>query len=279
MKKLISISIVLMSILLLMFSSVVAAESPSSNQIPAGYFKGAYVDYKTYTNFSFLPNGTYPDWAFPIEYENYTINSINESAYSVNFIFTDINNYNITPIKYIAKGNETISLPNISVVNLTYTSNFTINTSGLNGVMGGAIIAPTPPFLNIPSLTFLNSGYNSGKEVNNTTVYSNQQYTGPLGSFKVDIVKNLGAPPKGSNSSEYINQTWVYDSYTGILVNYTYTNYGEVSLNVSIYTEAISTNMPLSAPPNYVLISIIGLVIAAAIVVIVIDRKKIFKKR
>lgn len=79
-----------------MFSSMAVAESPSITQIPPGYFKGAYVDYKTDTDFSFLPNGTYPDWAFPIEYANYTINSINESAYSVNIIFTAINNHNVT---------------------------------------------------------------------------------------------------------------------------------------------------------------------------------------
>ncbi len=276
------IAIVLTSLLLLMFSSVAVAESSSSNQIPPGYFKGAYVDYKGYVNFSFWPNGTYPDWALPINYQNYTIKSINESEYSLYFIFTGINDYNITPIKYITQGNETILLPSMLAVSLNQTSNFPINTSE-------PVSTPvpfSPPFLNTSTLTLYNSGYNNGKEVNNTIVYSNQQYTCPLGSFKVDIVKystnwKMLAPAIGS---EYINQTWVYDSYTGIEVNNTYTmNYTEEwkdgYSNMSSYTELINTNMPLSDTPNYLLISVISVVIAAAIIFIAIDRKRIFKFR
>ncbi|MEM0160732.1 MAG: hypothetical protein QXQ25_03290 [Thermoplasmata archaeon] len=282
MKKLMLISIVLTIVLLLMPSSVVVAKSPTSNQIPAGYFKGAYADYKEFLNFSILPNGTYPNWTFPIYYQNYTITSINASEFSLHFIFSYINNYNITPIKYITQGNETILLPSMLAVSLNETSTF----SNTLGPVVTSIPSP-PPFLNTSTLTLYNRGYNSGKELNNTTVYSNQQYTGPLGSFKVDIVKYsinwiLGKPAIGS---EYKNETWVYDSYTGIEINYTYTmNLSELwkdgYSNMSSYTELINTNMPLSDDtPNYLLIGIVSVVIAVPIIVIAIDRKKIFKSK
>ena len=296
MKKLILISIVLTIVLLLILSTIVVVELSPGNQIPAR-FVGSYADYKYYQIANHYPDtklnvsneyeitykifniSNYVNSNFSIGYENYTITSINKSndTFTLQELFSHV-------FTYIYNGSGAFNnFTIIYIYNITDLNFINYNmfpSPPPTGVIGPPPPGgPAPPFVNNSILQSLNNGkaptyfetpygFSWIKLLyKNESVRANQQYSGPTGTYKVDLTSQV-----------------MIDSYSGIVVEQPavamWGNGTNRIYNFSLAcSELINTNIPLSAPINYLLISIVTVVIAVPIIIIAIDRKKIFKKR